>query len=220
MYENLSILAAFVFLYSVVAGRLERTPINGALVFTAFGLALGPIGIDLLHLNVDTEGLRSLAELTLALVLFTDASNANLGVLERSIRIPRRLLLIGLPLTILLGFGVGVLMFHDLGLLEIAILATMLAPTDAALGKAVVTAESVPLQDPRGAERRERPERRHLRADPVRLPGPGGRTTRMTAPGRSPCICWPRDRHRRRGRHRADVGRRLAAASCASTGAG
>ncbi|MGB5736380.1 MAG: cation:proton antiporter [Thiohalocapsa sp.] len=144
MYENLSILAAFVFLYSVVAGRLERTPINGALVFTAFGLALGPMGIDLLHLNVDTEGLRSLAELTLALVLFTDASNANLGVLERSIRIPRRLLLIGLPLTILLGFGVGVIMFHDLGLLEIAILATMLAPTDAALGKAVVTAESVP----------------------------------------------------------------------------
>ncbi len=144
MYENLSILAAFVFLYSVVAGRLERTPINGALVFTAFGLALGPMGLGLLHLNVDTEGLRSLAELTLALVLFTDASNANLGVLERSIRIPQRLLLIGLPLTILLGFGVGVLVFHDLGLLEIAILATMLAPTDAALGKAVVTAESVP----------------------------------------------------------------------------
>jgi NhaP-type Na+/H+ or K+/H+ antiporter len=113
-------------------------------VFTALGLALGPIGIGLLDLNVDSEGLRSLAELTLALVLFTDASNANLGVLQSSIRIPRRLLLVGLPLTILLGFGAGVLVFDDLGLLEIAILATMLAPTDAALGKAVVTAESVP----------------------------------------------------------------------------
>ena len=144
MYENLSILAAFVFLYSVVAGRLERTPINGALVFTAFGLALGPMGFGLLHLNVDTEGLRSLAELTLALVLFADASNANLGVLEHSIRVPRRLLLVGLPLTILLGVGVGVLVFDGLGLLEIAILATMLAPTDAALGEAVVTAKSVP----------------------------------------------------------------------------
>jgi NhaP-type Na+/H+ or K+/H+ antiporter len=144
MYANLSILAAFVFLYSVVAGRLERTPINGALVFTAFGLAFGPIGIGLLDLAADAEGLRSLAEVTLALVLFTDASNANLGVLKTSIRIPRRLLLVGLPLTILLGFGAGVLVFGDLGLLEIAILATMLAPTDAALGKAVVTAESVP----------------------------------------------------------------------------
>jgi len=144
MYENLTILAAFVFLYSIVAGRLERTPINGALVFTAFGLAFGPIAIGLLDLDVDTEGLRTLAELTLALVLFTDASNANLGVLKSSIRIPRRLLLVGLPLTILLGFGAGVLVFDDLGLLEIAILATMLAPTDAALGKAVVTAESVP----------------------------------------------------------------------------
>jgi sodium/hydrogen antiporter len=65
-------------------------------------------------------------------------------VLRSSIRIPRRLLLVGLALTLLLGFGVGVLVFNDLGLLEIPILATMLAPTDAALGKAVVTADSVP----------------------------------------------------------------------------
>ena len=97
-----------------------------------------------LRLDVDTEGLRTLAELTLALVLFTDASNANLGVLKKNIGIPRRLLLIGLPLTILLGFGIGMLAFDGLTLLEIAILATMLAPTDAALGKAVVTNEAVP----------------------------------------------------------------------------
>jgi len=77
--------------------------------------------------------------------MFTDASNADLGVLKKSFRIPQRLLLIGLPLTILLGFGFGVMLFDDLSLLEIAILATMLAPTDAALGKAVVTDESVPI---------------------------------------------------------------------------
>jgi NhaP-type Na+/H+ or K+/H+ antiporter len=57
-----------------------------------------------------------------------------------------RLLLIGLPLTILLGFGVGVLVLDGLTLLEVAILATMLAPTDAALGKAVVTDEAVPIR--------------------------------------------------------------------------
>ena len=144
MYENLAILAAFVFLYSLVSGGLERTWINGAAVFTAFGLALGPLGLGILNLSVDREGLSTLAELTLALVLFTDSSNANLGVLKRSFHIPQRLLLIGLPLTILLGFVVGVLLFDGLTLLEIAILATMLAPTDAALGKAVVTDENVP----------------------------------------------------------------------------
>jgi NhaP-type Na+/H+ or K+/H+ antiporter len=144
MYESLAILAAFVFFYSILAGGLERTPINGALVFAAFGLVFGPLGLGLLKLDVDAEGLRTLAELTLAMVLFTDASNANLGVLKKSFPIPRRLLLVGLPLTILLGFGAGVLLFDELTLFEVAIIATMLAPTDAALGKAVVTDERVP----------------------------------------------------------------------------
>jgi len=145
MYENLAILTAFILIYSMLAGGLERTPVNGALVYTAFGLVLGPLGLGFLILNVDAELMRTLAELTLALVLFTDAANADLGVLKRSIGLPRRLLLVGLPLTILLGFGVGVLIFGDLSLLEIAILATLLAPTDAALGKAVVTNKSVPV---------------------------------------------------------------------------
>ncbi len=144
MYDNLAILAIFVFIYSIVSGGLERTPFSGAIVFTSFGLVLGPLGLGYLDLEVDAELLRSLAELTLALVLFTDAANANLGELKHSFKIPQRLLLIGLPLTILLGFGFGVVLFKGLTLLEIAVLATMLAPTDAALGKAVVTNETVP----------------------------------------------------------------------------
>jgi NhaP-type Na+/H+ or K+/H+ antiporter len=143
-YMNLALLAAFAYLYSVTSGRLERTPVNGAIVFTGFGLLVGPLGLGLLNLGVDAEGLRFIAELTLAMVLFTDAANADLRVLKQRIGIPQRLLLIGLPLTILLGFAVGVLILDGLALLEIAILATMLAPTDAALGKAVVTNESVP----------------------------------------------------------------------------
>jgi NhaP-type Na+/H+ or K+/H+ antiporter len=144
MYQDLAVLGAFVFLYSIVDQRLEHTSISGAIVFTAFGLAFGPLGLGLLTLEVGAEGLRTLAEVTLALVLFTDAANADLGVLKKSVRVPRRLLLIGLPLTILLGFGIGVFLFGGLSLLEIAVLATILAPTDAALGKAVVTNESVP----------------------------------------------------------------------------
>lgn len=144
MYENLAILAMFAFVYSAVAGGLERTPFSGALVFTAFGLVAGPLGLDLLELNVEAESLRTLAELTLALVLFSDAANANLGVLKTKLRLPRRLLLIGLPLTIAFGYVIGVLLFPGLGTFEVALIATMLAPTDAALGKPVVTNTSVP----------------------------------------------------------------------------
>jgi NhaP-type Na+/H+ or K+/H+ antiporter len=144
MYGNLAMLAAFIFLYSLTSGGLEKTLFSGAIVFTAFGLVFGPFGLGLLDLKIDAEGLRTFAELTLSLVLFTDAANANLRELKHSFRIPQRLLLIGLPLTILLGFGTGLLLFEGLALVEIAILATILAPTDAALGKAVVTNEQVP----------------------------------------------------------------------------
>jgi NhaP-type Na+/H+ or K+/H+ antiporter len=144
VYADLAILGIFVFVYSAVAGGVERTPVTGPIVFTAFGLALGPMGLGWLTMEVDRVGLRTLAELTLAMVLFTDAANADLSVLGKSWRIPERLLGIGLPLPIVLGFAVGVLLFPGLGLLEVTILATMLAPTDAALGKAVVTNPAVP----------------------------------------------------------------------------
>ena len=144
MYENLAILAVFIFLYSIFCGGLERTPINGAVVFTAFGVIMGPLGLGWLQLDLDAEMLRILAELTLALLLFSDAANANLDVLKQNIRLPKRLLLVGLPITLGIGFGLGLLLFDTLTVFEIAILATMLAPTDAALGKAVVTNKAVP----------------------------------------------------------------------------
>jgi len=144
LYESMAILAAFVLLYSLIAGRVARTWVSGPIIFVGFGLVFGPAGFDLLALNISAEWLRLLAELTLALVLFTDAANANLAVLRRTYSLPTRLLLIGLPLTIAAGFGVGWLLFPGLSLLEVAVLATMLAPTDAALGEAVVENEEVP----------------------------------------------------------------------------
>jgi NhaP-type Na+/H+ or K+/H+ antiporter len=144
MYQNLGLIAVFVFAYSAVAGRLGRTPINGAVVYLAFGTIAGPMGLGLLDLTIGTEGILTLAELTLALVLFTDACNADLAILRRVSRVPWRMLVIGLPLTILLGFAAASLLFPELGLLEAAILATILAPTDAALGKAVVRNPALP----------------------------------------------------------------------------
>jgi NhaP-type Na+/H+ or K+/H+ antiporter len=144
MYLDLFIFAVFIFIYSSVAGGVERTWISGAIIFTAFGLLIGPVGLDLISFKVDREAIKVLAELTLALVLFIDAANADISVLKKTKALPIRLLLIGLPLTILLGFGVGAILVETLTLLEVAIVATLLAPTDAALGKAVVTNEAVP----------------------------------------------------------------------------
>jgi len=144
MYVELALLAVFVFLYSAVAGGLEKTVISGPMVFTIAGLILGPLALGWLQPELDNRGLRVLADLTLALVLFIDAANADLGVVKRGLVIPKRMLLFGLPLTIGLGFGVGLLLFDQLSIFTVAILATMLAATDAALGKAVITNKAVP----------------------------------------------------------------------------
>jgi len=145
LYEELAILAVYVFIYSIIAGRIERGFFSGPIVFVASGIILGPLVLGLFDLQITTRELRILADLTLALVLFVDAANADLSTLKRHIKIPSRMLLIGLPGVILLGFGFAVLLFDGLSLFEAAILATMLAATDAALGKAVITNKSVPI---------------------------------------------------------------------------
>ena len=146
MYIELAILALFIFIYSLVAGRVERSVISGPMVFVVVGFLMGPSVLGWLKGNAASEDLRTLADLTLALVLFNDAATANLTVLKRQFRIPSRMLLLGLPGVIVLGFGLAVLMFSGLSVYEAAILATMLAATDAALGKAVITNETVPAR--------------------------------------------------------------------------
>jgi hypothetical protein len=84
---------------------------------------LGRLGV--LRINIGGEGLRLLAELTLAMVLFTDAANADFSIVKRNLGLPERLLLIGLPLTILLGFLFAAIVFPSLEALELALLAAM-----------------------------------------------------------------------------------------------
>ena len=86
MYQNIAILGAFIFLYSLASRGLKRTPLHGAILFTAFGLVFGHAGFNLLNPNLDPEGMGAIAELTLALVLFTDAANADLALLRHSSR--------------------------------------------------------------------------------------------------------------------------------------
>jgi len=145
MYENMAILSLFAFLYSAFAGKLEKTIFSGPVVYMSFGLICGSMGFGILNIDVKNIELRMLADITLALFLFSDAASANLNILRKNIHLPRRMLLLALPLIILMGFGAGILIFDNLTLFEVAILATMLAATDAALGKAVITNEAVPV---------------------------------------------------------------------------
>ncbi|MCW3173662.1 cation:proton antiporter [Shewanella subflava] len=146
MYIELAILAAFTLCYSLVAGRFERSMISGPMVFVVVGFILGPSVLDWLGKDMDGMGIRIFADITLAIVLFCDAANSNLKVLKNHLNLPTRMLLYGLPGAIMLGFVVGYVLFPDLSLFEIAALATMLAATDAALGKAVVSSPIVPAK--------------------------------------------------------------------------
>ena len=143
-YGALAVLAVFALVFSVVAPRLQRTWISEAIVFTLFGTLVGPLGAGWLKLSPTAETIRVLAELTLALVLFSDAAGANLNVLRRFSKLPIRLLMVALPLTIVFGYALARWIFPGLSGFEAALLAVMLAPTDAALGNAVITNPVVP----------------------------------------------------------------------------
>ncbi len=144
MYLDLALIAGAILAFSSIAGLVEKSWVSGPIVFVLFGFLIGPRVLDLLSLQMQRETLKTLVELTLALVLFNDAAGADLKILRREAGIPIRMLGIGLPLTLLLGFGAGLLFLSELSVIEVAILATILAPTDAALGQAVLKEQAIP----------------------------------------------------------------------------
>jgi sodium/hydrogen antiporter len=141
---DLAIVATVVAMYALVSRRLAGTWLTGPLVFTFLGLVIGVEALDLLDVGPSIDGIKLVAEVTLALVLFSDASRLDLRRLRHEFGIPVRLLGIGLPLSILLGAGLGVVMFPELLVAEALVLAVLLAPTDAALGQAVVSDHRLP----------------------------------------------------------------------------
>jgi NhaP-type Na+/H+ or K+/H+ antiporter len=127
--------------YAAFSRALDRVGVTSAIAFTAAGLVAGEwLGL----IEADGGQIKLLAEITLALVLFSDASRISVGALRREAAIPLRLLGIGLPLTIVAGMLAALGALPGLTLVEAVVLATMLACTDAALGQAVVSDERVP----------------------------------------------------------------------------
>ncbi|MGI9642772.1 MAG: cation:proton antiporter, partial [Acidimicrobiia bacterium] len=124
---------------------MSTSSVTGPLVFTAAGVLIGPEVFGVADLSLDDSGIETLLTLTLALVLFVDATHINLSALRRQWADPVRLLLLAFPLMLVLGFGLGVVLLGGLSIFAVAAISTILAPTDAALGQAVVTSEQVPL---------------------------------------------------------------------------
>lgn len=132
--------------YAAVSARAARGLVTAPMAFAGFGLAVGGTGLGLMDLSVSNAFLNRLAEITLALVLFTDASKIDLRRITRQHELPIRLLGIGLPLTVAFGFALALVAIPELSVPGALLLAIALAPTDAALGQAVMTNAAVPAR--------------------------------------------------------------------------
>lgn len=139
-----AIAAATLLGVAAISRLLTGTPVTPPMVFTVVGLIFGPLVLGDIDPSTSGSTVRSLAEATLALVLFSDAARIDLGKLRQERALPVRLLGIGLPLTIVAGAVAAAVIFPDLSVTEALVLAIVLAPTDAALGQAVVTNVRVP----------------------------------------------------------------------------
>jgi len=139
----LATVAFLLLVFAALSHRLKRSYVTLAIFFTSAGLLAGP-ALGLLDLELGSEPIKLLAEATLTLVLFSDASRISIPALRREFSVPARLLGLGLPLTIAAGTVAGVTVLPGVSLVEALVLAVMLACTDAALGQAVVTDRRIP----------------------------------------------------------------------------
>jgi NhaP-type Na+/H+ or K+/H+ antiporter len=143
---SLAVLLVLFFVYSLVSRRLERTVVTAPIVFTAAGMLLLAARPSILVAGLDRAVLLRLAETGLVLLLFTDASRTELGVLRRIGGLPARLLGVGMLLTIGLGALAAWIVLPGLSIWEAGILAAILAPTDAGLGQVIVNSPRVPMR--------------------------------------------------------------------------
>jgi NhaP-type Na+/H+ or K+/H+ antiporter len=142
----LGVFLILVFLYSLVSERALKTIITAPIVFTTAGLILAFSLPELSKVQVENKTILVIGEIALAVVLFADATRISLRKVRRESQLPGRLLGIGMPLVIVAGTVVAILLFTEFSLWEAAILATILAPTDASLGTAVVNSKRVPAR--------------------------------------------------------------------------
>ena len=124
--------------------RLAGTIVTAPIVFILLGATAATFG---LASHADAEALlHPVAEIALVILLFLDAAQIDLPALRSRNIWPRRMLLIGLPLCITFGTVAGLILLPGWSLISILLLAAIMAPTDAALGQAVVSNTAVPIR--------------------------------------------------------------------------
>jgi NhaP-type Na+/H+ or K+/H+ antiporter len=133
------------FIVAILSRRIDSIPLTPQMIFIFAGIVVGWLFtgyVDIIQPPTSTIILL-IAEIALVLVLFSDASQIRLGSIELD-SLTSRLLVIGLPLTIVLGIATAIFIFTDLTFWETAIIGVVLAPTDAALGQVVVQNKRIP----------------------------------------------------------------------------
>ncbi len=138
--------AGCVIIWSLVSHRLERWNISAPIAFVAMGVIVTHGPLSFIHFDPHSSTVRSLAEVTLALVLFTDASRVNVHELRHDLGLPVRLLAVGLPLTIGLGTAVAFGLIPGGSLWVAAAIGAIVAPTDAALGASIMEDRRIPTR--------------------------------------------------------------------------
>jgi sodium/hydrogen antiporter len=144
---DLAIVAALVFFWGTLSARLERFDVTAPIIFVLGGLLLthGPLAV--LAFTPSNELIKELAEFTLALVLFSDASRVSLHELREDAGVYGRLLGIALPVTIGLGTLLALALTGPGTSIWLALLVgAALAPTDAALGAGMMANQIVPAR--------------------------------------------------------------------------
>lgn len=144
--ETMAIFSALVIAYGLFSRRIEKRLITPQMAFVTIGFVLGTDALGWIDLQQSSESFLFLGEIALVLTLFTDASRIDISALRSSETLSTRMLLIGLPLTIAAGTAAATLLLTDLSIWEAAIIGTVLAPTDAGLGQAVVNSPKVPVR--------------------------------------------------------------------------
>ena len=141
---GLAIVGVSLLLVASVSRYLSGTPLTPAILVVAIGVLVGPLVLDEIAARPTSSLVRTLAEATLAVVLFSDSSRINLHALKSEASMPVRLLGVGLILTVVAGGLTAFALFKSFSLNDALILGVVLAPTDAGLGSAVVTDDRLP----------------------------------------------------------------------------
>lgn len=136
----LSLILAAIVVWAAISTRaaIISTPI----FFVTVGALLGG-GMHLIRGDPEAHQIKIVAEVTLVWVLFADASRVRISDLRADHSRYVRLLAVGLPLAIAFGAVTGFALL-DISPWYALLLGAALAPTDAALGSAVMSDRRVP----------------------------------------------------------------------------